>query len=56
MMDVYVFYQWDSKERNLDGELHSWCSELVIKRVAGKKNAFTLAVLLYVAGISLLRC
>jgi len=20
-MDVYVFYQWDSKERNLDGEL-----------------------------------
>jgi hypothetical protein len=55
IMDVYIFYQWDSKERNLDCELHPWCIKLVIKRVAGKKiNAFTPEVLLYIAAVSLL--
>jgi hypothetical protein len=51
------FYKWDSKERNLDGEVKTLVQQTYGGEGGRKKmNGFTLAFLLYVAGVLLLRC
>jgi predicted Ser/Thr protein kinase len=53
----YIFYQWDSKERNLDSEVKTLVQQAGDKE-GGRKtmNGFTFAFVLYVAGVFLLRC